>query len=115
MTPHETPRRRATDIDDCAGHCNSHEDHSNQLTAISASGRTFKWAMGGFSFLVCLVLAIVSWIFQDTIATVRSDLKEIKGFVSVAAVTDATNRVEMESIKRRLENLEERQGTRIGR
>lgn len=111
MTDH--PRRRASDISGGCEFCPDHDEHDEvirqntmAIDRYDTTWRNVKYISGAFLVLASALLGMAKWQINDTLQSVRGDLKEIKGYMGAASIADARYDEQLSDVKRRLEHLE---------
>lgn len=82
------------------GHCGAHDDQTKAITSM----KTERKVLAG---VAVLVIGLVSYVYNDNTSKISADLREIKAFMSAAAINDSLQKSKVEQIEWRLSRLEE--------
>lgn len=100
-------------------HCPNHDSRGLEIgelktttEGIRTERKTERYMTRGFLVLAAIISSICVWLFNDNLNILRTDIKEIKAYMAVGNVVDASTRIELENIKWRLQQLEATRGNK---
>jgi hypothetical protein len=75
--------------------------------SVRAERKTEKYFYGIIGSIILLILGILQWSFNDNLTLIRTDLTSIKAFVATGSVADATQMMEISTLKQRIGDIEQ--------
>lgn len=90
------------------GHCQNHEVNTKDLSELKSSFATLRWILG---ISAPAFMALIVWIGgqnADTLKAIQADVSAVKSVVNNGSISDATVRVELEQLRRDVEELKSR-------
>lgn len=86
-------------------HCGKHEENTNDIAAIKANSRQFKWLL---PLALAVAMGISSYIQNGTnsnIEKLANQVSEVKSIVQTAAINDAVYQVRLSNLENDVRTL----------
>ena len=95
-------------------HCDQHSQNTTDITSIKttqeadrASSKTWRFVGSIAGGVSVIAISFVTWVANDTLCTLRTDIKDLKTIVQTASVAEARYGVILQNLERRMSLIED--------
>lgn len=102
MTTDRTIGRREEDM---TGHCNRHEQHTEEIAGMKSSVSLLKWAVSAGLPLVLVVAGALVSPYLQAIDRIQTAIIRVESTIHTGAIADSVLRSEIDAIRRDVDEL----------